>query len=80
MMLLMCSAAMIMGSTLFSVVFNLKRKHPTKDKPVVDYDAALLFQPMLLLGISLGVAFNVMFADWMVTLLLIVILSCKSPV
>ncbi|KAK9142579.1 hypothetical protein Syun_011979 [Stephania yunnanensis] len=31
----------------------------------------LLIQPMLMLGISIGVAFNVIFADWMVTVLLI---------
>ncbi|KAJ7944299.1 Sulfite exporter TauE/SafE family protein [Quillaja saponaria] len=29
--------------------------------------------PMLMLGISIGVAFNVMFADWMVTVLLIIL-------
>ncbi|CAL8126401.1 unnamed protein product [Prunus armeniaca] len=29
--------------------------------------------PMLMLGISIGVAFNVMFANWMVTVLLIIL-------
>jgi len=33
----------------------------------------MLFQPMLMLGISIGVAFNVIFADWMVTVLLIIL-------
>jgi hypothetical protein len=38
---------------------------------------ALLIQPMLMLGISLGVALNVIFADWMVTVLLIVLFTGK---
>ncbi|PWA39878.1 hypothetical protein CTI12_AA568520 [Artemisia annua] len=40
---------------------------------LIDYDLALLIQPMLMLGISTGVALNVMFADWMVTVLLIIL-------
>ncbi|XP_020424601.1 uncharacterized protein LOC18769938 [Prunus persica] len=56
-----------------TVYFNLRLRHPTLDMPLIDYDLALLFQPMLMLGISIGVAFNVMFADWMVTVLPIIL-------
>jgi len=68
-------AAMIMGAAFAAVVYNLKQCHPTRNEPVIDYDIALLFQPMLLLGISIGVTFNIMFADWMVTLLLILLFT-----
>ncbi|KAI7733731.1 hypothetical protein M8C21_002951 [Ambrosia artemisiifolia] len=64
---------MIMGAAASTVYYNLKLRHPTLDMPIIDYDLALLIQPMLMLGISLGVAFNVIFADWMVTVLLIVL-------
>ncbi|CAL8172175.1 unnamed protein product [Prunus armeniaca] len=37
------------------------------------YAILLVMQPMLTLGISIGVAFNVMFANWMVTVLLIIL-------
>lgn len=66
-------AGMIMGAAVSTVYYNLRFRHPTLDLPVIDYDLALLFQPMLMLGISIGVAFNVMFADWMVTVLLIIL-------
>ncbi|KAK2968648.1 hypothetical protein RJ640_012491 [Escallonia rubra] len=46
--------------------------------PIIDYDLALLIQPMLMLGISIGVAFNVIFADWMVTVLLIILFMGTS--
>ena len=62
-----------MGAAGSTVWYNLKLRHPTLDMPIIDYDLALLFQPMLMLGISIGVAFNVIFADWMVTVLLIIL-------
>jgi hypothetical protein len=40
--------------------------------PLIDYDLALLFQPMMMiLGISIVVLYNATFSDWMVTILLI---------
>ncbi|XP_022751789.1 sulfite exporter TauE/SafE family protein 3-like [Durio zibethinus] len=67
------SKCMIMGAAASTVYYNLKLRHPTLDMPVIDYDLALLIQPMLMLGISIGVAFNVIFADWMLTVLLIIL-------
>ncbi|XP_020202813.1 sulfite exporter TauE/SafE family protein 3 [Cajanus cajan] len=67
------SKCMITGGAASTVFYNLKQKHPTLDMPVIDYDLALLFQPVLVLGISIGVAFNVIFADWMITVLLLII-------
>nr|KYP76823.1 hypothetical protein KK1_021081 [Cajanus cajan] len=64
---------MITGGAGATVFYNLRQRHPTLDMPVIDYDLALLFQPMLMLGISIGVAFNVIFPDWMLTTLLIVV-------
>lgn len=66
-------AGMITGAAASTVYYNLKLRHPTLDLPVIDYDLAVLFQPMLMLGISIGVVFNVIFADWMVTVLLIIL-------
>lgn len=72
------SKCMIMGAAGSTVYYNLKLRHPTLDLPIIDYDLALLVQPMLMLGISIGVAFNVIFADWMVTVLLIVLFLFTS--
>ncbi|KAL2525530.1 Sulfite exporter TauE/SafE family protein [Abeliophyllum distichum] len=67
------SKCMIMGAAVSTVYYNLKLRHPTIDMPIIDYDLAVLIQPMLMLGISIGVAFNVIFSDWMVTVLLIIL-------
>lgn len=66
-----------MGAAASTVYYNLKLRHPTLDMPIIDYDLALLMQPMLMLGISIGVTFNVIFPDWMVTVLLIVLFICN---
>ncbi|KAL3650839.1 hypothetical protein CASFOL_007242 [Castilleja foliolosa] len=72
------SKCMIMGAAISTVYYNLKLRHPTIDMPIIDYDLAVLIQPMLMLGISIGVTFNVVFADWMVTVLLILLFIVTS--
>ncbi|KAJ4794510.1 Sulfite exporter TauE/SafE family protein [Rhynchospora pubera] len=67
-----------MGAAASTVYYNIRLRHPTLSMPIIDYDLALLFQPMLMLGISIGVAFNVLFADWMVTILLLIIFLVTS--
>lgn len=63
---------MITGGAAATVFYNFRLRHPTLDLPIIDYDLALLVQPMLMLGISIGVSFNLIFANWMITVLLII--------
>ncbi|CAM0913352.1 unnamed protein product [Alopecurus aequalis] len=69
---------MITGAAVSTVYCNLKLKHPTLDMPVIDYDLALLIQTMLMLGVSIGVICNVIFPDWLVTVLLIILFLVTS--
>nr|TKR65624.1 hypothetical protein D5086_0000319570 [Populus alba] len=72
------SKCMITGAAASTVLYNLRLRHPTLELPIIDYDLALLFQPMLILGISIGVTLNVLFSDWMITILLIIIFVATS--
>ncbi|XP_027349174.1 sulfite exporter TauE/SafE family protein 4-like [Abrus precatorius] len=67
------SKCMIMGASASSVWYNLRVPHPTKEVPILDYDLALLFQPMLMLGITVGVALSVVFPYWLITVLTIIL-------
>ncbi|PIA54856.1 hypothetical protein AQUCO_00901032v1 [Aquilegia coerulea] len=67
------SKCMIMGASASSVWYNLRVPHPTKDVPIIDYDLALLFQPMLMLGITIGVSLSVVFPFWLITILIIIL-------
>ncbi|XP_047338615.1 sulfite exporter TauE/SafE family protein 4-like isoform X2 [Impatiens glandulifera] len=67
------SKCMIMGASASSVLYNLRVAHPCRDVPIIDYDLALLFQPMLMLGITIGVALSVVFPYWLITVLTIIL-------
>lgn len=70
-----CVEGMIMGASASSVWYNLRVPHPCREVPILDYDLALLFQPMLMLGITLGVALSVVFPYWLITILTILLFS-----
>ncbi|KAL8139444.1 hypothetical protein V2J09_005465 [Rumex salicifolius] len=54
------SKCMVMATAGATSYFNLRKQHPTLlDQPLIDYDLALLIQPSLVLGISIGVTLNV---------------------
>ncbi|XP_073222966.1 sulfite exporter TauE/SafE family protein 3-like isoform X5 [Cicer arietinum] len=72
------SKCMVTGAAISSVFFNLKLRHPTLDIPMIDYDLVLLNAPVIILGISIGVVISVVFADWMITVLLIIIFIVTS--
>ncbi|KAJ4979117.1 hypothetical protein NE237_009897 [Protea cynaroides] len=67
------SKCMIMGASASSVWYNLRVPHPSKNVPIIDYDLALLFQPMLMLGITIGVSLSVVFPYWLITVLIIIL-------
>ncbi|TKY53029.1 integral to membrane [Spatholobus suberectus] len=67
------SKCMIMGASTSSVWYNVRVPHPTKEVPILDYDLTLLFQPMLMLGITVGVALSVVFPYWLITVLIIIL-------
>lgn len=62
-----------MGASTSSVCYNLRVPHPMREVPIIDYDLALLFQPMLMLGITVGVALSVVFPYWLITVLIIIL-------
>ncbi|CAN6441016.1 unnamed protein product [Victoria cruziana] len=72
------SKCMIMGASASSVWYNLRVPHPCRDVPILDYDLALLFQPMLMLGITIGVALSVVFPFWLITILIIILFTGTS--
>ncbi|GFP91228.1 hypothetical protein PHJA_001266800, partial [Phtheirospermum japonicum] len=67
------SKCMIMGASASSVWYNLRVGHPCRRVPIIDYDLALLFQPMLMLGITFGVSLSVVFPFWLITILIIIL-------
>jgi len=68
------SKATIFGGAITNNYFNLKRRHPVANRPMIDYTACMLLEPVLLLGTILGVFFNAVSPGWAITVLLVVTL------
>lgn len=78
------SCCMILGGTVVSVVWYSTQRRSDGLGPLIDYQVALFCLPNVLLGISMGVLFNVMSPSWFLTILLTIILffmtfrSCRK--
>lgn len=70
---------MVAGGAIIGFFYNVRLQHPTQRKPLIDYNVALVLEPMLLLGISVGVVLNIVFPSWLITSALAALLLCKLP-
>lgn len=72
------SKATAFGTSASTVIFNylLKKRHPLdRHRPVTDYDSVLMFEPLVLMGASIGVILNAIFPSWLILILLVLVLS-----
>lgn len=73
------SAFMVTGASIANVVCNLAAAIPRfGGKTLIDFDIAVLSQPSILLGVSVGVICNVVFPEWLITILFAVFLAWSS--
>ncbi|XP_043688958.1 sulfite exporter TauE/SafE family protein 5-like isoform X2 [Telopea speciosissima] len=75
------SAFMVTGGSVANVIYNLFGR-----KTLIDYDIALLSEPSMLLGVSVGVICHTVFPEWLITVLFATFLAwstfktCKAGV
>ncbi|KAL1205368.1 Sulfite exporter TauE/SafE family protein 5 [Cardamine amara subsp. amara] len=67
------SAFMVTGGSIANVINNL-----FGGKALLDYDLALLLEPCMLLGVSIGVICNRVLPEWLITILFAVFLAWSS--
>ncbi|KAL5228515.1 hypothetical protein ABZP36_016780 [Zizania latifolia] len=74
------SMFMVTGGTLSNVLYTLSLRGQAgpDGHPLIDYDIAVVSQPSLLLGASVGVVCNVMFPEWLITALFAVFLASAT--
>ncbi|XP_065011354.1 sulfite exporter TauE/SafE family protein 5-like isoform X3 [Musa acuminata AAA Group] len=74
------SAFMVTGGSIANVLCNLffTSVGTEATNPPINYEIALLSQPSMLLGVSLGVICNIMFPEWLITVLFAVFLACST--
>ena len=64
----------LLGGTSTGFVLRIPMRHPTRDRPVIDYNAFVLLSPPLLIGISVGVILGLIFPSWIILALLTLVL------
>ncbi|XP_045814895.1 sulfite exporter TauE/SafE family protein 2-like [Trifolium pratense] len=81
------SAFMVTGGSVANVICYMFSTSPKfGGKSLIDYDIALSSEPCMLLGVSVGVICNLVFPEWLITLMFAVFLAwstsktCKSGV
>eukprot|EP00879_Flechtneria_rotunda_P020888 GHRR01021993.1.p1 GENE.GHRR01021993.1~~GHRR01021993.1.p1 ORF type:complete len:495 (+),score=150.04 GHRR01021993.1:450-1934(+) len=74
------SQASIAAVSLASILFNLPKRHPVypASQTLINYELCLTMTPALLLGVSIGVEFNRLFPTWLITTLLVCVLTYMS--
>lgn len=73
------SAFMVTGGSIANVGCNLFVRNPKSGgKTLIDYDLALLLEPCMLLGVSIGVICNLVFPNWLITILFAVFLAWST--
>ncbi|KAE9595036.1 putative transmembrane protein TauE [Lupinus albus] len=81
------SAFMVTGGSLANVMYNICTTSPKfGGNSLIDYDIALSSEPCMLLGVSVGVICNLVFPEWLITVLFALFLAwstsktCKSGI
>ena len=74
------SLATISGGSIANLWTYMQRYHPNGKltRPLIDYDASLLFCPALLAGTMFGSMFSVMFPEWLTVVCLVVLLGYSA--
>ncbi|XVF25963.1 hypothetical protein REPUB_Repub13aG0259200 [Reevesia pubescens] len=69
------SAFMVTGGSIANVMYNLRTESAMfRGKTLIDYDIALLSEPCMLLGVSIGVVCNLVLPEWLITILFAIFL------
>lgn len=70
------SKSTIFGGAIASFLLNVKKRHPlVHSRPLIDYETMLLMEPMTLAGTIVGVNLNAVFPEWLITMLIVLLLT-----
>lgn len=72
------SQVIVLGGSLTTIILQIPLRHPTKDRPRIDYQLIMFIISPLLLGSTVGVILNKGFPEWLTLALLTVLLIYLS--
>jgi len=57
---------------------NARSRHPTADRPLIDWDLILIMEPLTIAGALIGSLINVLLPAWVTTIILVVLLGLTA--
>lgn len=69
------SKAIIFGGFLAVTLFNLNKRHPFYDRPLINYNVASMIEPVSWLGTIIGVIINTIIPEWLLYLVQFLLFS-----
>lgn len=72
------SKAMVLGGSVANILLLSQERHPSANRPLIYYEVATIFEPVVLLGTTVGVICNMMFPNWLIVILLLVVISLMT--
>lgn len=69
------SQALLAGGAASALIYNMRQRHPSGSKPMIDYNLVLVMGPNLLIGALIGSSLNMAAPAWLILLLATAILS-----
>ncbi|EGR33919.1 hypothetical protein IMG5_031030 [Ichthyophthirius multifiliis] len=73
------SYCIVLGGCLANSLLILRKQHPLKKKPLIDYNIIMIINPMVILGTNIGIILNVIFPEIVSGVLFIIFLCTVSP-
>eukprot|EP01126_Amoeba_proteus_P034831 TRINITY_DN3489_c0_g1_i11.p1 TRINITY_DN3489_c0_g1~~TRINITY_DN3489_c0_g1_i11.p1 ORF type:complete len:432 (-),score=72.73 TRINITY_DN3489_c0_g1_i11:445-1740(-) len=72
------SKATILGGAIANALYNFFQRHPSADRPLIDYDLVGYLEPGVLLGTVMGVYLVKLLPSWLVLIGLVLVLCLVS--
>ncbi|KAJ0391997.1 hypothetical protein P43SY_008604 [Pythium insidiosum] len=70
----------LMGGAIANAIFNLRKRHPHADRPLVDPDVCLAMVPAMMGGAVLGAFFSRLLPSYAISILFVVLLALAAMV
>merc|ERR1719189_3044988 len=68
----------ILGSSISNCILNAKKRHPTANRPLIDWDIMLMMEPVTIAGSVVGTYVNALMPPWLLCVLLVVLLGLTT--
>ena len=65
----------VFGGAVANTIFNVRKRHPLADRPLIDWDLILVMEPSTLLGALVGANLNKILSETLIAVMLVVLLS-----